>query len=84
MTSNGFRHQVQFAFLKLMEDAEVPLQPATAQAGLPPRLGRPSPLVGHHHPGSGAGATNRRKDGLPNMAAILRTRHVPFAFADGF
>jgi hypothetical protein len=73
MTSNGFRHQVQFAFLKLMEDAEVPLLPATAQAGMPPRLGRPSPLVGHHHPGGGGGATSRREE----EAAILRTRRVP-------
>jgi hypothetical protein len=73
MTSNDFRHQVQFAFLKLMEDAEVPLQPATAQAGMPPRLGRPSPLVGHHHPGGGGGATSRREE----EAAILRTRRVP-------
>ena len=70
---------MQFAFLKLMEDAEVPLMPATAQAGTPPRLGRPSPLLGHQHPGGGAGATNRRED----EAAILRTRHVPFVFADG-
>ena len=73
MTSIGFRHQVQFAFLKLMEDAEVPLLPATAQAGMPPRLGRPSPLVGHHHPGGGGGTTSRREE----EAAILRTRRVP-------
>ena len=70
---------VQHALLKLMEDAEVPLQPPNASApSPPPHLQRggasllPAPRV------RGAAATREAP------RSVLRTRHVLFVFSGAF
>ena len=77
---------VQCALLKLMEDAEVPLQASGSGGGpgggFPPRLGRPSPLLGPNFGPSSVGGAPGAGGAPP--PSVLRTRHVLFVFSGAF